>query len=238
MQFYSSINNVYDYIFPLNVQQVNFVVEEIKEQAELLDIGCATGSLSIELAKLGFTMNASDLNSEMIEQAKQKSYAPKVNFSVGNMLNVNSDYEAMQFDGVLCFGNTLVHLTNKASIEKFIGAVYAVLKKGGKFMLQVLNYDYILSQQIDQLPVIENEKIKFIRKYEFLDNGLLSFNTQLTIKENEQQIDNRIELNPITKTEIIEVLTNIGFSSINVFGSFAKNEFTKSSLPLVISALK
>ena len=40
-------------------------------------------------------------------------------------------------------------------------------KLGGLFLLQILNYDYILGEQIIELPLIETANIKFVRKYRF-----------------------------------------------------------------------
>lgn len=238
MSFYTSIHQQYDFIFPLNPNQVSIIESEMHPSSKILDIGCATGNLAIEIAKKGMQVNAFDLDAQMIELAKQKLNSEAINFRVSNMLNISTDYAHQQFSGVICFGNTLVHLTNKNLIEDFIKAVNSLLKNGGKFILQILNYDYILNEKITELPVIENDKIKFVRKYEFMENGLLNFITHLTIKENKQVIDNQIELLPITKNEIIKILADQGFSAIQVFGNFAKMQLNETSLPLVVTATK
>lgn len=50
--------------------------------------------------------------------------------------------------------------------------------------MQILNYDYILSDKINELPLIETEKIRFIRKYVITENNpLVRFQTQLEIKK-------------------------------------------------------
>lgn len=238
MAFYSSIHRVYDQIFPLNSKQIDFVLDEVKIGSELLDIGCATGNLAIELAQKGMQVNAIDLDTEMISLAKEKLNSSVVQFRVGDMLSVESDYSHSKFDGVLCFGNTLVHLTEEKLIGYFFESTFAVLKVGGKFLFQLLNYEYIVREKINELPLIENEQIKFVRKYDYLANGLLSFNTELTIKENREIVNSKVELLPLSKNRIIELLTQKGFSQIEVFGSFAKNQLTNTSIPLVVKAIK
>ncbi|MDA3928790.1 MAG: class I SAM-dependent methyltransferase [Prolixibacteraceae bacterium] len=238
MAFYSSIYRVYDQIFPLNQKQIEFVLDEVKVGSKLLDIGCATGNLAIELAQKGMQIKAFDLDNEMISLAMEKLNSSLVQFRVGNMLNIKTDYSQTEFDGVLCFGNTIVHLTDEKLIGDFFEFVLTVLKDGGKFLFQILNYEYIVEEQISELPLIQNEQIKFIRKYDFLNNGLLSFNTELTIKENNEIVKNQIELLPLSKDRVVELLTQKGFSQIEVFGSFAKNQLTNTSMPLVVKAIK
>ena len=46
--FYESIAKVYDYIFPKNRKQLEFVesIKKINSKEKMLDIGCATGNLT------------------------------------------------------------------------------------------------------------------------------------------------------------------------------------------------
>ncbi len=54
-EFYSSISKYYAEIFPFQMVQLQFVKSRAGEPAgkQLLDIGCATGELAIQLAKNG-----------------------------------------------------------------------------------------------------------------------------------------------------------------------------------------
>ena len=51
MNFYQSISDHYDEIFPLNKAQVDFVEKSFDnvDELSLLDIGCGTGNLSFEI---------------------------------------------------------------------------------------------------------------------------------------------------------------------------------------------
>ena len=55
-EFYTSISEYYDYIFPYNPKQMAFIksITEEQEIQNVLDIGCGTGNLALEMAKEGY----------------------------------------------------------------------------------------------------------------------------------------------------------------------------------------
>ncbi len=242
-EFYSSISKYYAEIFPFQVVQLEFVKSRVGELAgkQLLDIGCATGELAIQLAKNEAFVTGIDLNEDLLKQAQAKigvedfeTANPK--FQKGNMLELKSDFQPGQFDGVLCFGNTLVHLQTPALVQQMLDGAFAVLKPGGHFLLQILNYDYILSESVTELPLIDTENIRFTRKYRFPESGsLLSFQTELLIKAENKTIKNETPLLALQSRHLIELLQNVGFSEIELFSNFKQEPFGGNHLPLVVS---
>lgn len=241
MKFYSSIAPFYEDIFPLNLAQVKFINEALNNSTSvnILDVGCGVGTLIKELSKEHSKLYGIDLDAEMIALAKQRSYKGTPQIKVGNMLQLNKQFTSNQFDAIVCFGNTLVHLPELSDVNEFINQAFSCLKKGGKLLLQIINYDRILDQQIDSLPTIDKDKVNFIRNYEFLkDVDKINFVTKLTIKENNQVVENEQLLIPIKKDKLLTMLKAIGFTCIATFGGFNRSPLKKDSVPLVIEALK
>lgn len=85
-KFFDTIAPEYDAeIFTRNtLAEVDFLVEELKLKpgATILDIGCGTGRHSIELAKRGFKVTGIDQSSGMLEQARKKAEAAKVDLEL------------------------------------------------------------------------------------------------------------------------------------------------------------
>ncbi|MBT3208927.1 MAG: class I SAM-dependent methyltransferase [Bacteroidetes bacterium] len=236
MDFYSRISKQYDEVFPLNNSQVSFIKsfsEKNKNEQSLLDIGCGTGSLAISLCDYFAKISAIDTNSQMIASAKKKVGNKKISFCKIGMLEIEKNFPENSFDIVSCFGNTLVHLQNMEEIEAFFRNTKFVLKKTGKFLFQLINYDYVFDSKLKSLPTIENEIIKFERFYSLDENNMLDFSTILFIKETEEIIKNNIKLFPARRKQIIKALQKAGFDTINSYSSFAKTEFNNKSLPLV-----
>ena len=240
MEFYSSISAYYDEIFPLKIRQLEFVLSSIEnvESNILLDIGCGTGSLSIELAKSLGQVTGIDLDEAMLEIARSKTKEP-VSFQTMDMLSIENEFGSSAFDTVLCFGNTLVHLPGSEAIQGSIHQAHQVLKPSGKLMLQIINYDRILDQNIKGLPTIENEKVRFNRNYNYdADASKIDFETILFDKVRNRRLVNHVDLYPIRKKELTAMLEDVGFTNLNFFGSFKKSDPTLNDQPLIISCRK
>ena len=240
--FYTSLAPHYQYIFPFNPEQIEFLRKVLPYNgARVLDVGCAIGELAFALTHFGFPTWAFDFDTEMIKAA-QKAKSEDAMFPVFeqlDMLQIADRYPESYFDTVICFGNTLVHLLSEEDIQQFIDAAFKVLASEGKLTIQILNYDHIIEHQIKSLPLIDNEEIRFERSYEFkASSELINFNTLLTVKSSGQLIKHSSQLFAIRRNKLQECLLKAGFTQIEFFGNFRAEPLTESSLPLIVSCLK
>lgn len=72
------------------------------EPAEVLDIGCGTGSLSVVLAGLGHAVTGVDLSPAMIELAREKAAARGVQVTFAVMDAAFPWFAGRQFDALVC----------------------------------------------------------------------------------------------------------------------------------------
>ncbi len=254
-EFYSSIAKYYAEIFPFQPMQLQFVKSRAGElkAKHVLDIGCATGELAIQLAQNGAFVTGIDLNEDLLEQAngccdfqiaatfnRESEFAsPNPQFQTGDMLELKTDFQPVQFDVVLCFGNTLVHLQTPALVQQMLDGVFNVLKPGGHFLLQILNYDYVLSEPVSELPVIDTKNIRFTRKYRFPERGaLIQFQTELLIKSEDKTVLNETPLLALQSRQLTEMLQKTGFTEIELFSNFKQEPFGGKHLPLVVSCIR
>jgi len=241
-KFYTSISKYYSEIFPYNPMQLQFVKNKVGDlnAKQLLDIGCATGELAYQLAAAEAHVIGIDLNKDLLDQAiRKRGAASNPEFQFGNMLELENDFKAEQFDTVLCFGNTLVHLESKEMVAQLLKGVLQVLKPGGKFLLQILNYDYILDEQLAELPLIETDNIKFLRRYRFDKNSSkIRFYTELHLKKENQTVVNETSLLALKSNEMVDLLRDARFKEITLFSNFKQDAFGGKHIPLVLSAGK
>ena len=237
MNFYSSIAQKYDYIFPIKQVQIDFVKSLFAGKTKLIEIGSGTGNLTIALANAGYLMSGLEYDENMLNLARRKSN--DVYWKCGDMREIDQDFHGEIFDGIICFGNTLVHLSDAKDIEGFLRKAYDILNDDGIIAIQIINYSRIFDQKIDHLPTIENDKIQFVRNYRAYRNPRnIEFQTILTIKETNEIIKNKIDLFPIFPEELYELMHKIGFSKIQKFSDFSKNDFTPDSIPFIITGKK
>lgn len=243
MNFYKSISFYYDYIFPFKPAQKAFVNELLHDtkSSHLLDVGCGTGSLCIELADDFKSVKGIDPDKNMLEVAKKKAGSSKNNlqFLAYGMLEIEKAFDPETFDAILCFGNTLVHLQDDLEILNFLKSSKKLLTTGGKLLIQIINYDRILDQSIAALPTIENEHIRFIRNYVFnRQKNIIDFATIFHIRGTEKSIRNTIQLHPIQKTALENLLKQAGFKILNSYSDFKRSPFHKDSIPLILEVQK
>ncbi|MBT8317837.1 MAG: class I SAM-dependent methyltransferase [Lutibacter sp.] len=240
MSFYQQIAPFYHHIFKINANQVDFIKLKIPESdSKILDIGCGIGTLSFELTKYYKKVLGIDMDAEMIQVASKKiGDKPKsIQFQQISMLKLETVFDENSVDGIICFGNTLVHLNSLDEIFDFLQQSKDVLKSNGKLLLQIVNYDKILEKDIKQLSLIENDEIIFERDYGYRKSeNKIDFNTRLIVKSTQQLIDNSIELLPILKNELTLLLNKAGFDNCNYYGNFNLESYSIDSAALIIEA--
>lgn len=72
----------------------------------VLDAGCGTGRIAIELARRGLAVVGVDLDAVMLAQARAK--APHLDWRLGDLATIDLD---QRFDVVLLAGNVMIYLT-------------------------------------------------------------------------------------------------------------------------------
>jgi len=238
MSFYQQIAPYYHHIFKVNVHQTDFIKSKVSNKdATIIDVGCGIGTLSFELIQYYKKVIGIDMDAEMIRVALEKNNSNAIQFQELSMLQLTTVFERNTLDGVVCFGNTLVHLNSLDEISVFLQQSKAILKPNGKLLLQIVNYDKILSKNSQNLPLIANEEILFERNYQYrASENKMDFNTRLTVKATQQIIENSIELLPILKNELSQLLDDAGFKNCNYYGNFKQDLYTIESPALIVEA--
>ncbi len=241
MTFYTSISKAYDELFPFNPTQAEYVQSCFSNSVAgkmIIDAGCGTGALAVMLARRSAHVLGFDSDSKMIAVAKEKQpQALNLKFNVGDLVDDLNDFEEDKYDGILCFGNTLVHLIRKERIEQFIKRTSELLKKNGKLLLQIVNYDRVLEDRVDSLPTINTDNYEFIRIYHHQPDGLINFETVLSAKFTCKQTVNSVLLLPLKKQELENMLAPY-FSKVIFYGDFKKSVWKENSFHLVVEAIK
>jgi len=111
-QFYNSIAEKYDAIFPLSPAHRVFFDNEVHGKT-VLDVGAGTGNLTAYLRAQGYDVTAIDLSKALIAQATAKG----IEVQELNMLAIDT---LPMFDTIINIGNTLPHLDNKDEVQTFL----------------------------------------------------------------------------------------------------------------------
>ncbi|MFJ9554306.1 class I SAM-dependent DNA methyltransferase [Nocardiopsis sp. NPDC101807] len=102
----------------------------------LLDLGCGTGKGSIPLAEDGFEVTGVDSSARMLEVARAKPGAERVEFVVGDARDLPP---LGPFDAVLSTGAVLNYLADENELAAAFRSTARVLAPGGLFVFDMMD---------------------------------------------------------------------------------------------------
>ena len=198
-----------------------FIDEEVYEQyldyinkystvGSVLDIGCGTGNLSIELARLRYNVVATDLSENMLHIVSQRANNEGFDIEVGvyDLLDP-IDYD---FDLIIASMDVINHLSDLEDVEFGFTNIYNSLKPNGVFIFDVLSVDFI--DAFDGYDEVDKE-YNFRWKSEKGDEPHSIIHT---IKLNDEDSDNQeIKIHEQTHEyiEYEKILKKVGFTLID-----------------------
>ena len=100
--------------------------------AEILDVPCGAGRLSLALAARGYGLTGVDWSSEFLGHARSRDASQRVGWEQRDMRDLPWPE---RFDAAFCVGNSFGYLDD-AGNDAFLRAVRETLKPGGRFVLE------------------------------------------------------------------------------------------------------
>ncbi|NOX90474.1 MAG: class I SAM-dependent methyltransferase [Calditrichaeota bacterium] len=229
--FYSQFAQYYELIFPFREATYNFLKSYAEEEsARVLDLGCGSGHYVGRFAREGFNAVGIDLDEQMIAFA-QKTY-PAARFVRMNLSEISRLEE--RFDLIFSVGNVVPHLKSEY-LKSFIKDVNTVAKDGGYWIVQMINWDYVIRNQGMSFPVIEHpeHKLRFIREYLDVSEECVTFRTVLQ-QDEKTVFEQKTPLYPITPEKFLEIHRKNGFEPAAQYSDFKKSPFDEAESKSVV----
>jgi ubiquinone/menaquinone biosynthesis C-methylase UbiE len=104
----------------------------------VLDVGCGTGRHAIRLAQAGADVTAIDFSAAMLEQARRKPGAERVDFRVHDLSVSPLPFADETFDRVVC-GLVVDHITDLAGLFREMRRVCRRAEGGGAVVISVMH---------------------------------------------------------------------------------------------------
>lgn len=235
MDFYRALSKHYDEIFPLKGPQKTFLQDYLKQTAlsSVLDIGCGTGTFALEASQTGVRVLGVDLSDEMIQISRKKvqEIGSTATFSLADMRDLSSINE--EFDGVVCLGNTLAHVSGEIELKEVLTQFR---EKGKHLLVQTVNYDRILAQQVKELPIIKTSNLTFYRYYTYRMDGKVDFTMKIEFPDTKQIVSGINLLFPIQCNSLKMALQETCWEVSGQWGNYEKATWTEDSPATIIAA--
>jgi SAM-dependent methyltransferase len=193
----------------------------VADQGKILDVPCGTGRLTLELASRGYRTTGVDIAEPYVRdasaQAKQQNLPAE--FHHRDMRTLPWEKE---FDAAFCFGNSFGYMDDSDNAA-FLWAVVRSLKRGAKFVLDSGFVAESLLPSFVERRWFKLGDIYFMSqaKYDVVQSRI---QTEYTFMR-----DGQVEVKPTssriyTCRELVELLSEVGFTQIQATGGFQGEE--------------
>lgn len=237
---YRDLAEYYSLLFPLNERQQGFFERLLQDGPadSVLDVGCGTGEHLSWFSARNFRAYGLEPDAGMFRELERRRWPGPAPTLVPGSLDVLPGVIGGSVDLVLCLGNTLPHLPDRAAVQRAVRDMARTLSPRGRLVLQTVNFDRVLDEGRAAFPVIERVlpdggRVTFFREYdrEALPGRLL-FKTRLVTPVGEHQA--AWPLLPLRREEVTRCVDDAGLGDIQVLGDYDCSPFSGTSPALIV----
>ncbi|RMH42455.1 MAG: class I SAM-dependent methyltransferase [Deltaproteobacteria bacterium] len=199
-------------------RQAAFVVDalSVPPGAHLLDLGCGYGRHAMELAARGYHVVGLDLSLPLLirgaDEAQRRGLT--INFVHGDMRELTFEN---QFDGAYCLFSTFGYFDDETN-KKTAAAVARALKPGGRFVVEVLNRDYLIAD-LPSRVWWEGDGCVVLEEVEFNYFSSRIVSSRSVVFDDGRQLEQEISMRAYSLHEFGKLLHAAGFRVIEISGS-------------------
>ncbi len=226
---YSSFASVYDEL-TFNVdyeKRAEYIMSILKdngiEDGLLLDLACGTGSLSVEFAKKGFEVIATDSSADMLMEAQNKAFSEGVNIMFLCQKMQETDlYGTVR--AIVCSLDSINHLENIDEVRKTFSVLKNFIDDGGIMVFDV-NTLYKHREVLGNNTFIYDEKnVYCVWQNRLLpDNKTVGINLDFFVKNGStyERFNENFKEIAFSDEEITSAVENSGFKVVKRYSDLS-----------------
>jgi SAM-dependent methyltransferase len=217
--------------------EVRYLVRKLglKSGVSFLDCPCGYGRISVPLAKKGVRVTGVDITPSYVQELEQKADRLKLPIRAlrGDMRRIQFRNE---FDAAGNLWTSFGYFEKEPDNLAVLKRMYRALKPGGKFMLHLINRDWVMAhytthswQEVGGLKALEERHFEYRTS---INRCVWTF-----IRGN-QEVKRRVDLRMYSFHEIIAMFESIGFTSIEGFGSSKDEPISRDRMMMFVIGTK
>ncbi len=217
--------------------QIKYYLKKLnlKSGSKFLDCPCGIGRISIPMAKKGIKVTGVDITQSYLDEINRKNKRLKVPIET-----IHSDMRRISFENKFdAAGNlwtSFGYFEKKSDDLLVLKKMYKAIKPGGKFLLEVINRDWIILNfspsdwhKFDDMKILESRKFDYSTS---ISNGIWTF-----IK-NGQEKSYDASIRMYSCHELFEMFNKVGFVDIEGFGSIKEDPIDRNTRMMYIIGTK
>jgi SAM-dependent methyltransferase len=219
---------------PIEVDRI-ISLAGIKPGVRVLDLCCGVGRHVLELARRGFDVTGVDTTKSYIKKATQTAKKEGLKVKLINA-DMRDFVHPGGFDVILNLFTSFGYFEDAEDDRKVAANIYRSLKRGGRLIMQTASKE-VTALGFQEKYWIEDEGC-FVLEEQRVENNWSWIERHWIIFEGNRRHDLYPSHRLYSATELMDLLENCGFGSVNAYGDLKGNPFDHQARRLVIMAQK
>lgn len=220
-------------------REVGFIEKalELRGGAAVLDLACGFGRHANGMARRGYRMTGLDFNQNYLDiaSAVSKEQDLPVEWKQGDMRELPF---SELFDAAYSYFTSFGYFSDEEN-EKVIEGVARGLKSGGRFLLDVMNREWILTHQAHRIwNQRENGSLLVEEVSLELESSRVKSKQIHIAPDGGPRLEKEFDLRAYTCAELQAMLRRHGLSTRHVWGGPDESPYTTKSRRLILLAAK
>ena len=225
--------DIYDLENPWSEDTDYYLSLATKKEMNILDLGCGTGILTCAFAAKGHFVTGVDPSPQMIEKAKKKNHADKVNWICSPAENFHSN---QKFDLITMTGHVFQIFNTENKRRKILKIMRSHLSKGGIVSFESLNPSLKLWENWtpDTLKAIVNgeETIKCWKEIISVESDNVHFHNIYQFPDT--TFTSQSTLGFLKYKDLKKIVEQEEFNVLHVYGDWSRAPFTENSKEIIL----
>ena len=204
-----------------------------------LDLACGTGSLTLELYKMGIDVYGVDASEEMLSIAQEKTY--KANIDTLFLCQKMQELDLYgTIDTCICSLDSINHLTDISDVKKTFERVALFMNKGGYFIFDVNTIYKHKEILANNTFVYDTDNVYCVWQNSIKENNIIDIDLSFFVPDGNTytRYDESFSERAYSRGELAELLNKTGFEVQAVYGDMSFNEPAENEQRLIFAARK
>ena len=207
----------------------------IRSGAEILDLCCGVGRHSLELTRRGFRVTGVDRTRQYLDGAVKQAGKEGLDIEF-----IHEDMRAFcrpdAFGAVINMFTSFGYFEDPEEDRQVVMNVHHSLKTGGLFLMDMMGKE-VLARIFLERSWSEEDGVIVLQERKVSQNWGWMWNRWIMLKGNER-IERELSHRLYSATEIVSLLKECGFTSVDVYGDFDGSPYDHTARRLVTVARK
>ena len=208
---------------------------EVERGARVLDLGCGVGRHAVPMARRGFQVTGLDFNPRYLAGAEgaAREAGLSARWVAGDMRAMGFERE---FDGVYSWFTSFGYFTDEEN-ERVVAGVAAALVAGGRFLIDVVNRDWLLLHRQHRTWTQRDDGTLLMEEVTLdLPNSRVRTRQTLIEAGGTPRAAKSFDLRAYTCGELSALLRRHGLERERIWGGADGSEYSENSRRLVLLA--